>query len=63
MERKQKWSRTQEEKDKDESKLNHNREEIRGKRKIMRSRALSGEKHNKLLFGLLKKLKVTWLAV
>ena len=59
MERKQKWNRTQEGRDKDERKLNHNREKVRETREVMTSRAVSGEKHNKLLFGLLKKWKVT----
>lgn len=63
MERKQKWSRTQEGQDKDERKLNHDKEEDRGIKKGMRNRVLSAEKHSKFLFDLLKNWKVTWLAV
>lgn len=49
MERKQKWRRTQEGKDKDQRKLNRDREEVRGIRKVMRGKTLSRKKLNKLL--------------
>lgn len=44
----------QEGRDKDERELNRNRQEVREIRKAVRSRALSGEIHNKLFFYVLK---------
>lgn len=52
----------QEGKDKDEKKINHNRWEVRGMRKVVRNRALSGEIHN-ISFFCTEKWKATWLAV